>query len=85
MTPAENAFNHLYPAALRVAALHRRIEQAEKEHDDELICNLIPDLRSAIRDLLLVIDAIEAGQISDSLSTSIAGVLNQMRRGAQHN
>jgi hypothetical protein len=85
MSPTENAFNHLYPAALRVVAVHRRIHEAERNHDDELCQTLIRDLRSAIYDLSLQVDAIEAGQISETLSTSIAGVLNQMRRRSQHN
>lgn len=85
MSPAENAFNALYPAVLRVVAIHRRLTELHvKKHFDQMD-DLGPELVTALDELERQTDAIEAGTIDATLSTSIAGVLNQLRRQAGMN
>lgn len=80
MTPAEDAFNALYPVALRVVALHRRCHEAADRSDHELSWEIGKELVRELDELERQVHAIEAGAIDGSLSTSIAGVLSMLRR-----
>jgi len=85
MNPAENALNAVYPPALRIVALYRRHEDAMREADDTLAQQLSADIRWQIEDLGRAIDAIEAGIIDETMSTSIAGVMRQIKMRMTHN
>lgn len=85
MTPAENALDTIYPAALRVVAAQRLLVLAVKEKEEDSIQALGDDLINEVDALASAIDCIEAGAMEGYLSTSIAGAINQMRLRASHN
>jgi len=85
MSPAENAFNAIYPTVLRVTAIHRRIMALNDPSNIDIVEELCMDLKRSLDDLVMQVEGIEAGQIDDSLTTSLAGVLNQLRLRSRHN
>lgn len=85
MTPAENALNSLYPVILRLAALHRRHIKAIGARDSDALSSLAGELFEAEDELSRIVDAIEAGEITDHLGTSVAALINQAKRRASHN
>ena len=85
MSPAENAFNAIYPTVLRVTAVHRRLASMNDPSDMDMVEQLAMDLKRSLDDLVMQVEGIEAGQIDDSLTTSMAAVLNQLRLRSRHN
>lgn len=85
MTPAENAFNCLYPPALRLSALKRRFDNAARMGHDEEMDSVGDEIIAAVNAISEAVETIEAGQFENQLSTSLAGVLNQMKLRASHN
>jgi len=85
MNNAENAFNSIYPTVLRVAALRRRWKELLATQDFDQMDAMHDDFNHALDDLVMQVEGIEAGCIDDSLTTSIAGTLNRLRRQAKHN
>jgi len=85
MSPSENAFNAIYPTVLKLVALNRRTHSKEIFENDDMAENLSHEIMAAMEELTMRVEGIEAGEINDCLTTSISGVLNQMRRRATHN
>ena len=85
MTPAENALNSIYPVVLRLAALHRRHIKAIGARDTDELALLAGQLFEAEDELSRIVDALEAGEITEHLGTSVAALINQSKRRSLHN
>ena len=85
MTPAENALNSLYPIVLKLAALHRRHIKAIGTRDADELSLLAGQLFEAEDELSRIVDALEAGEITEHLGTSVAALINQAKRRSMHN